>query len=39
MFKPNEIYCEPEIKEYPLGKELLEKYPNLEKITVRVEAE
>jgi len=29
MFIPNEIYFEPEIRNYPLGKELLTKYENI----------
>ena len=29
MFKPNEIYYEPGIREYPLGKELLSKFSDI----------
>ena len=34
MFKPKAIYYEKEILEYPLGKQLMEKYENVEKIEI-----
>ena len=34
MFNPKAIYFENNIKEYQLGKELLEKYKNVEKIEI-----
>lgn len=34
MFKPNKIYYEENIKNYTLGKELLEKYSNIPKVVI-----
>ena len=34
MFKPKAIYFEKEIIEYPLGKELMEKYNDVPKIEI-----
>ena len=34
MFKPDAIYYEPTIENYPLGKELLEKYSNIPKFMI-----
>lgn len=34
MFKPQALYCEKNIEQYPLGKELLEKYADVPKITI-----
>lgn len=34
MFKPKAIYCEKNIENYVLGKELLEKYSDVPKITI-----
>jgi len=34
MFKPNAIYCEPNIENYVLGKELLEKYKDIPKFEI-----
>ncbi len=35
LFKPKALYCEEKIEEYPLGKELLEKYANVPKIIIK----
>lgn len=35
LFKPKALYCEKKIEEYPLGKELLEKYANVPKIIIK----
>ena len=34
MFKPQALYCEKNIEQYPLGKELLEKYADVPKIMI-----
>ncbi len=34
MFKPDAIYCEPNIENYRLGKELLQKYTDTPKFTI-----
>ena len=34
MFKPDALYCEKNIEEYELGKELLEKYKDVPKIII-----
>ncbi len=34
LFKPEAIYCERNIENYPLGKELLEKYKNIPKYQI-----
>ena len=34
MFKPKAIYYEKEILEYPLGKQLIKQYENVEKIEI-----
>lgn len=34
MFQPDVIYCEKNIEDYPLGKELLKKYSNLPKVLI-----
>lgn len=34
LFKPDAIYYEKEIENYPLGKELLEKYLEIPKFTI-----
>ena len=34
MFKPQALYCEKNIEQYPLGKELLEKYADVPKVII-----
>lgn len=34
MFKPKALYCEKEIENYNLGRELLEKYADVPKIII-----
>ena len=34
MFKPKAIYFEKEIENYPLGKELMDKYKDIPKIEI-----
>ena len=34
MFKPDALYCEKNIENYELGKELLEKYKDVPKIII-----
>ena len=34
MFKPKAIYFEKEILNYPLGKELMDKYKNIPKVEI-----
>ena len=34
MFKPNEVYYESNIENYPLGKMLLEKYKDVPKFII-----
>lgn len=34
MFKPNAIYCEKDIENYVLGRELLKKYSDVPRITI-----
>ena len=34
MFKPDAIYYEPIIENYPLGKELFEKYADIPKFVI-----
>ncbi len=34
MFKPKAIYCEKDIENYVLGRELLEKYSDVPRITI-----